>query len=639
MSARRYMPTAIAAAALLLSLLACLSITAAARAQAGLQWRLVAPQPPGATTPCGGEGQPACAAPVQLGRVGDLEFQAPNRGLLITAGNGSSVPPGIWVYDGVAWRELANVCGAGDGRVAWAGPDEFWTVSDGRPGQPANGQGLLPPLEDNTLCHFAPVREPDGKIALGVTGSYASVAFQAGSYQAMHAAACASTADCWFAGEPLPAPQPGSFHLHWNGAALESDPNPLAHRVVSIQPIEGGLVESAELPLSEAQGTNEEPIEILHPFTLWGIGAEAGGAAFSGLRPFSSARAALPEYAPNAFPSALEGLLLSTAAGAGAEGEATWAAAGAQPTAPAGSAPAALTVLRRAGGAWTQVLGPAGTESLAVTPEALAEQTVESVAAEPGGAGAWLALTTPLQAIRPSPTALATVVHVAADGSLSEEQLPTAAERAAGVAPQGPALRVSCPAANDCWLVTARGSLFHLSTESGQTHAPDTDALLKGPLVTYRPPDAGIPAGQVATEGGSGEEAQALFASLHGAEHAPATAVFRVSVPPYSNARGRLLKGSVLELSFRLPVSSRVRLLARRRARLVGGTPARVLAAGRRAVRLRLDPHNWPTKLDLQVHPLRPLPTVPASGAVNALATALRPAGAAAAHLITGLGF
>ena len=79
----------------------------------------------------------------------------PNRGALITAGNGSTVPPGVWLYNGVRWRELATVCGASDGRIAWAGPDEFWTVSDGRPGQAPDSRGNPPPLQDDTLCHFA----------------------------------------------------------------------------------------------------------------------------------------------------------------------------------------------------------------------------------------------------------------------------------------------------------------------------------------------------------------------------------------------------------------------------------------------------------------------------------------------------
>ena len=36
--------------------------------------------------------------------MGDIEFWAPNRGLLITAGDPPTVPPGIWVYNGAGWH-------------------------------------------------------------------------------------------------------------------------------------------------------------------------------------------------------------------------------------------------------------------------------------------------------------------------------------------------------------------------------------------------------------------------------------------------------------------------------------------------------------------------------------------------------
>ena len=162
-------------------------------------WRLekvLPPQRPGESTEAHDK-----QLPVGLGKIGDIEFWAPNRGLLITAGNPPTVPPGVWVYNGVEWRELATECGATDGRIAWAGPDEFWTVSDGRPGQTSESKENinLPPLEDNTLCHFA-----DGQIV----GSYAHPAFQADSYLQMHAAGCLEPSDCWFAGEPLEEPLP-----------------------------------------------------------------------------------------------------------------------------------------------------------------------------------------------------------------------------------------------------------------------------------------------------------------------------------------------------------------------------------------------------------------------------------------------
>ena len=100
----------------------------------GASWQFAPAEAP--PPPPGAEPSPF---PTALGDVGDIAFWAPNRGLLITAGN-AFVPAGLYAYDGVSWHQLSNVCGASDGRVAWAGPDEFWTISDQRPGQiTANG--------------------------------------------------------------------------------------------------------------------------------------------------------------------------------------------------------------------------------------------------------------------------------------------------------------------------------------------------------------------------------------------------------------------------------------------------------------------------------------------------------------------
>lgn len=211
----------------LASALACSSPLTSAAAEVseegGAGWRLEQPRPPAAPA-----GVAEASLPIGLGQIGDIEFWEPNRGLLITHGNGPAVPPGVWAYDGVEWREIAEVCGASEGSITWAGPEDFWTVSDGRPGQANESSGTQferqVPLEDNTLCHFA-----EGH----VVGSYAHPAGQADSYQALHAAGCipplppaVTSSDCWFGGDPLPEPQLGAFHLHWNGGALEAEPYP-----------------------------------------------------------------------------------------------------------------------------------------------------------------------------------------------------------------------------------------------------------------------------------------------------------------------------------------------------------------------------------------------------------------------------
>jgi hypothetical protein len=602
----------------LLMTLALLMIFASALAPSasaqGLQWRLEQPHPPIPPT-----NVPGSETPIGLGRVGDVEFTAPNRGLLITDGNGSTIPAGVWDYNGQGWHELADVCGATDGRIAWAGPEEFWTVSDGRPGQAANGQGQLPPLEDDTLCHFA-FNQASGK--LEVIGSYAAPAFQASSYQPMDAAACTGPSNCWFAGSPLPAPQPGAFHLHWTGSSLEAQPNAAAHAIGDMNVFEGRLLESLSLPLEEPQG-NPEPIEILHPFVLNEI--SSGATTFAGLRPRSARELPLPEYAieegEESFPPALGPLQLSSGGGS------LWAAAGPASQIPKGSLPGQLTVLRDSGGVWSQVLGPEteNGESKKLDPPELAEDVVNSIAAEPSGEGAWLALDTVLDARDPKPTELATVAHVTAEGTLAVEQLPSAAERAAGVAPKGAAAKIACPAQNDCWLVTTQGWLFHLSEEGTRTLPTDEAAAFNGSLLTFRPEDEGLPQVQSdappSDDSGLEESVPPVTSTVTKQTVEPFATV---AVPLLTDLHTKLVHGTTLQLSFHLAVKARVRLLAKRHAKTVASTPTRTLNAGKRVLELRLNRRLWPTKLDLETHALAPLPTVSTrSSSVETVSTSL----------------
>jgi hypothetical protein len=288
------------------------------------------------------------------------------------------VPAGVWAYDGEGWHELANVCGASDGRIAWAGPNEFWTVSDGRPGQASESRGFAPPLEDNTLCRFA--LNP-GTGNLEVVDSYASLAFQSTSYQAMHAASCLSASDCWFAGDSLPEPQIGSFQLHWNGRTLTAEPYlPEGHAVEDLRTFEGGLFESLRLSASDRFIKRSLEVPAMHALD---------GEGTTSFEPVTG----LPLYGPGEFPYALDFLHLSS------DEDALWAAAGTVIEPPEKSAEAGVTVLRyskvqyskesheyleEGSPSWVQVLGPQSEPSGL---EAFSEdQIVNAVAGEPGHA-------------------------------------------------------------------------------------------------------------------------------------------------------------------------------------------------------------------------------------------------------------
>src|SRR4029077_9133866 len=86
--------------------------------------------------------------PTTIGEIGDIEFWAPNRGMLITAGN-EGIAAGLFAYDGTGWYRYSTVCGGHEGRIAYAGPNDFWTISDQQAGQET---GAAPPRHIS-LCH------------------------------------------------------------------------------------------------------------------------------------------------------------------------------------------------------------------------------------------------------------------------------------------------------------------------------------------------------------------------------------------------------------------------------------------------------------------------------------------------------
>jgi hypothetical protein len=214
--------------------------------------------------------QPVAAGigvPAPLGRIGDIKFWAPNRGVLITGGN-EGLPAGVYAYDGVSWHLYSTVCGGAQGRIAWAGPEDFWTVSDYAQIQ----EGVDSELAESarTLCHFE-----NG----AVVASYAQPVGTAETYERMEAATCEGAANCWFAGMPLSetAPNRGAFHLHWDGTGLTEVPSqteaqPQVHEpgggaVTGLAFYAGGLYETAEETPFLRQIVPGTP-EVFQPVTM-----------------------------------------------------------------------------------------------------------------------------------------------------------------------------------------------------------------------------------------------------------------------------------------------------------------------------------------------------------------------------------
>lgn len=505
--------------------------------------------------------QPVAAGlgvPASLGAVGDIEFWSPNRGMLITAGNGGN-PAGLYAYDGAGWYRYSTVCGGHEGRIAWAGPDDFWTISD----QPAGQETGKAPPEHVSLCHFQ-----GGQ----VVASYAEPVGLPGSYLPMNAAACSGPDDCWFAGERLPGTtNVGAFHLHWNGATLNAvpsltEPQPEivdpGRAVESLAFHQGGLYES--VAIREEDVAPEEPAS--QPSFLHRI---VEGAA-SPFEPLFTAEPIVYGDA-GAEPTQLEAFRLASA------GEGLWAIAGAE------SEPATVTALRLGAEGFEQVgledpggvLGPG--------------DRIGGAAAEPGSGDVWVGFRPPGDKV--APPARLTRIH--ADGTVDPPTLlPGEGE---GIGHKGAAGPIACPAAGQCWVATGEGWLFHLGPDLPQ----DTDPAMHV-LISYRPPDDSLPSVPPISlpEDNSGAEPPAEETPVPLGEIPPT----RRPRPLYSRLHQRLIGNSLLEMTFVLHARAHVRLIARRKGKVVAETPRFTMAKGPRSLRLRLDPKRWPSRLDLKVH-------------------------------------
>lgn len=499
--------------------------------------------------------------PAALGPVGDVEFWAPNQGMLITAGNGGN-PAGLYAYDGTGWYRYSTVCGGHEGRIAWAGSDEFWTISDQPVGQ-ETGKALPQHI---SLCHFK-----GGQ----VVASYAEPVGVAGSYLPLNAAACSGPDDCWFAGDSLPGTtNVGAFHLHWDGATLATAPSLTTPQPEIVDP--GRSVESLafhadslyeSVAVREGDKATLEEEEAPQPSFLHRVVA---GAA-SPFEPLFTKESIF--YGAGVEPTQLEAFHLT------GDDEGLWAIAGAE------SAPATVTALR---------LGPEGFQQVALEDsEGVFDpgDRIAGAAAEPGGEDAWVGF----REIDEPQTAPAHLTVIHADGTVDPPTaLPAEGE---GIGRKGPAGPIACPDAGQCWMATGKGWLFHLGPGLPQ----DTDPALHV-LISFRPPDNSLPSVPPVSlpEDDSGAEPPAEETPLE-----PEIPFPKPRRSLYSKVHSRVIGNSLLEMTFVLHAKAHVRLIARLKRHIVAETPRYTMAKGPRRLRLRLDPKRWPSKLDLQVHPIK----------------------------------
>jgi hypothetical protein len=517
--------------------------TAAPAAADPLLWRLEQPPPP-----------PGAPFTVPLGPPGDMKFFAPNRGLLAVEGN-ATIPRGLFVYDGQTWRRLSTVCGgpADTTRIAWAGPTEFWTVT--QPSPPRVGSGT-------SLCHFR-----DGQ----VVASYSTPEESPDPFRQMFSAACRASGDCWFGGvaaQDATGSRAGAFHLHWDGQALTTAYAPRGRGVSDIEPFGGRLYETT---LAGRRPENREPPDPPNPGLAPKLIQRVDGTVFSD-DPFE------PLPRPGVPPDGTELLGLDS------EGNELWAVGGGAasgPSAPDGGSVARPPLAARlVGGVFAEVPFD---EALFSPSERFAD-----VAVIPGTSSAWVAVQ-PF-ANRRSANAHARLALIGADGTTQTARLPSSGSG------RGSAARIACPAPNDCWLATYGGWLFHWS--DGSRPPRDTDPAFAN-VITFRPNES---AQQFVPDRPPADISQ-LFAPppLEVEQVAPRPRRGRRLPPLMRRIRSRMVRRRVLIVSFTLVRPARVALIARRRGRVVARTRQRRMTPGRRQLRLRLDPKRWPTRLSFRV--------------------------------------
>jgi hypothetical protein len=592
----------------------------AATADGAAVWRFepaLAPPPPAGVAPA--------PYPVPLGSVGAISFWSPDRGLLITGGTqsaegseGGAVPAGVYAYDGVDWHQLASVCGGAKGRIAWAGPDEFWTISDQRAGQITSGGQNQGGLEALSLCHF----QGDA-----VVGSYAMPLGEPDSYVEMDAAACLSISDCWFAGQDGQPPNVGSFHLHWDGSEMTVAYDSSDHVVAGMASFNGkfyeGLAIGGEdhyLPEEEESGRPQQAPQ--HPPVIRTIApagqtqlCEGEQSSFCNVFLFSGGQT-LPVYPERTLPDALGGFDLATdGSPLGAGATQLWAGADPLQRAPTGSGVAKVTILRDVKGDWTQVLpiggggaSPLGSSTLSGSPSDLSstergEPGSGSIAPMPGTESAWLSLD--------NGTDVAQVALLEANSTVATvDDLPEARE---DVGFRGTAGPIACPALNDCWMATdpsgaaTGGWLFHLT--DGVPSDLDTDPLFDGedPTIAYRPPDSGVsvvyPDG-FAEDDSLANQQPAPAPTAPPAEPSAPTPKAKRAKPLVKDVKSKFLHHRTLVITFKLTAKAHVQLIARDRKQIVAKTRNESLRAGSHRLSLTLDPARWPTKLQFEAKPI-----------------------------------
>jgi hypothetical protein len=532
-------------------------------ARAAGSWQLDQPPPP-----------PGAAFKVPLGTPDDMEFYAPDEGLLSVQGN-AVVAPGLFFWNGRSWHQLSTVCG-GSGeasRIAWAGPDEFWTITE--PSEPRSGSGL-------GLCHFK-----DGV----VVGSY-STAFQSPDpFRPMDAAACDGPSDCWFAGigsEDPSGQRIGAFHLHWDGTNLTSSYQPQGRGVSGLTFFDGSFYESTFVGAQPGDTTDPVTLSTPEPQGPSLVHKLVGG-TFTDTSFLPYPYEGVPAEGTELLSAKSDGGELWFSGGGAASGPAA-----AKTSAGVVSSPPVLVHFDEP--FYEQV--PIDTSMFGE------EDRFVDVAPVPGIDAAWVA--DQPYAERGSATAKAKVALIEAGGGATIDTLP------ASGAGRGSAQLIAATGPEEAWLATSAGWLFHYS--NGTVLPEDTDPNWAG-TITVRPNES---VAQFVSDTPPPDDSQ-LFApppvavEQAASAEAPTTEIIPALLKDIEVSRHKL----TVTVSFDLTRLADVQLLAKRHGKAIAKTAKERLKAGKHALRLSFNAKRWPTGLSFKTKELTKPKPVPATACEN----------------------
>ncbi|MFZ1154829.1 MAG: hypothetical protein WAN93_07995, partial [Solirubrobacteraceae bacterium] len=520
-------------------------------------WRLEQPAPP--------EGA-RFKAP--LGTPDDMQFLAPNEGLLSVEGN-AVVPTGLFFWNGRSWRQLSTVCG-GSGeasRIAWAGPDEFWTITE--PSEPRVGSGLA-------LCHFK-----DGV----VVGSYSTPLQSPDPFRPLDAAACSGPDDCWFAGiasEDPTGQRVGAFHLHWDGTNLTSSYQPQGRGVSGLAVLNGTFYESTLVGAQAGDSTDPATLATPEPFGPILIHRLAG-------ETFTDANF-VPFPYPGVSPEGVE--LLSVKS----DGSDLWFSGGGAasgPDAPHDGSVASPPLAVHYNEPFFQQ-APIDTSLFG------SEDRFVDISPVPDTSSAWVAD----QALteRASTTDRAKVALIGANGSATPQTLP------ASGAGRGSAQLVAATGPEEAWMATSAGWLFHYT--NGTVLPENTDPAWAS-TITQRPNES---VAQFVSDTPPPDDSQ-LFAPPPVQVETKASGESLALVIPALLKNIKVARhGLTVTISFQLTRLADVELLAKLHGKVIARTRDMRLQAGSRKLQLRFERKRWPDALSFKTKELTKPKPVPAAG-------------------------